>query len=501
MKQSLKVCAVLAITMLLGFTSGIAVQGAMTSTMMGNTIVPNSAATYSPDGKGYLTLLASPNKYLMHLEGSSYAMGYQHGWLRAQAVQTLASTYSFKQILLAFVGVTVEESYDMLEQAITGTTVGNVLAWLLGQNYINQVLATYTDILDAMIVLIKDVVRNNMQFVPQELKDEMRGIADGATAHGYPVNVESVQLLNLGFDAILSFLYPIVTPLMNLNQFLSFHACDGFVATDHATAGGITLMGRNWMFTAYGLKDYSLMIEYKPSAAGSIKFMTSGIPGMVGSITGMNVRGIGIGIDMVPAFDCHPGHFGMGGPLMCRMAIQYKGELEAARDYLGTTHCGVSWLFSVGDGQGTNKGGVVVERSASWWFGREDNYDPHQWFPYVGWGGASIDVKEEKDDLVCLANNYIPVTMNTGAAAFILEDSVWRYNTVTGLCLAKYGVMTFENAKSIVDYAHPPNYGYYGTNPYQAIQGIRNALDLTNLKMASLYGYYGQPWVTYTLTP
>jgi hypothetical protein len=395
--------------------------------------------------------------------------------------------------------MTLEESYAMLEQAITGNTVGDVLGWLLGQDYINQVLNTYTDILDAVIVLIKSVVNNNLQFVPQELKDEMRGIADGATAAGYPTTLASVQLLNLGFDALLSWLYPIVAPLMNLNQFMNFHACDGFVATDHATSGGVTYMGRNWMFTAYGLKDYSLLVEYKP--ATGYKFIASNIPGMVGVTTGMNVKGIGVGIDMVPAFDCDPGHFGMGGPLMVRMTVQYKAELEAARDYLGTTHCGVSWLFIVGDGQGTNKGGVIVERSASWWFGREDNYDPHGWFPYFGWGGACIDVKEEKDDLVAVANNYVQGTMNTGSGGYILEDSVWRYNTVVGLCLAKYGVMTFADAKSIVDYAHPPNYGYYGTNPNSAIEGIRNALDLTNLKISALFGYYNHPWVTYTLTP
>jgi len=454
---------------------------------------PKAAIEYSPDGKGYLNSIGSPNKYLLHVEGTPYQMGYQHGWLRAQAVKFLASSASFKQILLAFCGLTsMEEARQMLQQVLSGTVVGKVLAWLLGQNYIDQLFRTFSDILDVVVQLVRSIVNYNLQFVPQELKDEMKGIADGATARGYATSLSDVYLLNLGFDALLSFIYPIATPFMQISQWMSWHACDGFVATGSATADGRTIMGRNWMFTAYGLKDYSLIIEQKPNSGN--KFINVAIPGIVGVIAGMNTKGIGIGMDMIPAWDCDPGHFGMGAPFLARMALQYKNEYADAYYYIGNSHHGVSWLYIVGDGKGTNTGGCIVERSASWWFGREDDYEV--WWPYA----PLYDMREHKSNLVVVANSYGHPLQNIGAQGVVLPDSVWRYTVVADKCLAKYGTMTPTDAKAIVDYAHPPNYNYYNPDPNGPIEGIRTVFDLTNLKVYSLYGYYNHPWVTYQLT-
>jgi hypothetical protein len=376
-------------------------------------------------------------------------------------------------------------------------------------------------------------------------------------------------MINLGFDSLLSFLYPLACPWMALGQYMEFHSCDGFIATDHATkygGGGNTIMGRNWMFVSYGLKDYSLLIEYKSTASGAIKFVAISLPSFVAVTTGMNYQGIGIGVDMIPAFDCDPGHFGLGAGLLVRYALQYKSELNTAVDYLGGAHIGVPWLFLIGDGKGSNKGGAIVERSASWWYTRGMNYP---------WDGVitycpNYEQVEYEDDLVTVANAYGHALIDDGAFAHTLTDSCDRYLKVTKLALSykptvSGDTFTLTEARNVVDYAHPvagtpayvggvysastsdghcnwacgfhgggfkcsyygqtgkcyhsyglfpptctsdysshaaaQNFGaYYGTNTAQPIQGIRTAMDLTNVQLNTLYGYYGHPWISYTLT-
>ena len=72
---------------------------------------------------------------------------------------------------------------------------------------------------------------------------------------------------------------------------------------------------------------------------------------------------------------------------------------------------------------------------------------------------------------------------------------------MTQKVLDQYGDMTLSSAKSIVDYLHPPNYDYYDPDPSGPIEGIRTVFDLTTLQLYTLYGYYDDPWVSYTLTP
>ena len=79
------------------------------------------------------------------------------------------------------------------------------------------------------------------------------------------------------------------------------------------------------------------------------------------------------------------------------------------------------------------------------------------------------------------------------------EDSLWRYETLTGLLLDKYGSIDDESGKGLVDYLHPPAYGYYGDDPNQPIGASRTLYDLSNLKLWSLYGNYNDPWVYYDL--
>ena len=68
------------------------------------TITIPSGIEYSPDGKGYLKEIG-PDKYLLHIEGSPYEMGYQHGYLVAEGTSRMASEEFFVKVVLGFLGM------------------------------------------------------------------------------------------------------------------------------------------------------------------------------------------------------------------------------------------------------------------------------------------------------------------------------------------------------------------------------------------------------------
>lgn len=452
---------------------------------------PQSAISYSPDGRGYLKSIGN-GKNLLHVEGSAYQMGYQHGYLLAEGVAEMASYETFKQIILGFVGLDLDEARDLLEDYITKGIVKDLLGWLISSSTVDWLFNTLDDILDILIEIIKIIISFNDGYVPSEYITEMQGIADGATDAGHPVDWEQILLLNMGFDAILSFVYPVVTPIIALLELFGFTMCDGFVARDDATTDGRTLMGRNFMFNPVGFKDLGLLIEQDPNSG--YKFVSVAAPAFVGVVAAMNEKGIGVGIDMVPAIDCTPGSFGMGVLLTAREIAQYANEWTTARNIVKYSKRGVSWLYLIGDGRSYKKGGVVLEVSAHYFYERRIDYKkpwyvPNLWYSQI----------EKKNDLLVLSNHYIRPEMNFLSGSYGIQDSRWRYETLTALLLNAYGNIDVSKGRDFVDYLHPPNYGYYGSDTSQPVGASRTLFDLTNLKLWSLYGYYDDAWAYYAL--
>jgi hypothetical protein len=452
---------------------------------------PQSSISYSPDGKGYLTYIGGGKK-LLHVEGTPWQMGYQHGYLLASGVAEMASSETFKQIILGFVGLDVDEARDLLEDYITKGVVKDLLGWLISSSTIDALFNTLDDILDILIEIIKIILTFNDNYVPSEFLSEMQGIAAGARARGYNVEYEQILLLNMGFDAILSFVYPVVTPLLPILELLGFHMCDGFVARAGATTDGRTIMGRNFMFNPVGFKDHGLLIEQKPNSG--YEFVSVAAPAFVGAVAAMNTRGIGIGCDMVPATDCSPGNFGMGVLLTCRKVAQYGSEWTSARDIVKYSKRGVSWLYLIGDGRTTKKGGVILETSAHYCYERRIDYKkpwyiPNPWYSQI----------EKKSDLLIVANHMIRPEANLMCGSYGISDSRWRYETLCNLALNAYGSIDVAKGKALVDYLHPPNYGYYGNDLDQPVGASRTCFDLTNLKLWALYGHYDDAWAYHAL--
>ncbi len=402
-------------------------------------------------GKGYIADLGN-GKYLMHLEGDPYEMGYQQGCLAPEAVQRMTKEF-VKSVL---------EGYDIPEDMIPG-----------------------------LIKLGKEVAKENERYIPSEFIEEMKGIADGARDRGYDVSYEDVLLLNLGFDVVLSVAYPIATPIVAWQDKEGI-ACDGFVAMDDATSDGRVLMGRSFMFNPKIFHEVAMLIEQYPDRGH--RFVSVSAPGFVGVTAAMSSAGIAVGMDMVPAMNTKPFVSGMGCLLTARQVVQYADELSDAVNMIKGSKRGVPWLYIIGDGQGREKGGAVVEVSADKFAVRYMDYE------YPSWAEKLNLPKqvEDKDDLVVLANHYIVPEMYS-AVSYAVEDSLWRYETLTNLILQNYGLIDVEKGKELVDYLHPPNYGYYGQDENIPVGASRTLFDLTNLELWSLYGIYSDPWANWQL--
>ena len=404
----------------------------------------------------------------------------------------MASDDFFKAIVLGFIGLDEQDARELLGDLLTEGIIKDLLGWLIDESIIDVLFNTLDDILDIVIEIVKIIISLNLGYVPYEFILEMQGIRDGATAAGYPVDIEQILILNMGFDAILGILYPVLTPLIALLELLGFHMCDGFVAMDDATTDGRTIMGRNLMIDPIVFKDHGLLIEYVPNSGNSFVSVTA--PAFVGVTSAMNEKGIGIGCDMVPATDCTPGSFGMGLFLTCRKIAQYANDWTDAVSIVANSKRGTSWLYFIADGRSSIRGAVILETSAHYCYERRIDYRkpwyvPNLWYKQI----------EKKDDLLIVANHMIRPEANLLCGSYGISDSRWRYKTLTNLALNAYGNIDVAIGRDLVDYLHPPNYGYYGSDPDQAIGGTISCFDLTNLELWSLYGYYDDSWVHYAL--
>jgi hypothetical protein len=427
-----------------------------------------TGVTFAPDGKGSLAVNADGKK-LLHLEGSPYEMGYQHGYLCAEGVAHMAS-YEF------WAGIIVNMAHlDM--------TVEELIKYVGGEKGVN-----------ALVNLLYGVVKKSIadKDIPAEFLQEIQGIVDGANDAGYPVRYESVMMNNMAFDAILGLGYPVIAPFLPIASVSMTvpHACNAFVASGAATTDGRTLMGRDFMFANGVYYKYGLLIEYVPDKGN--RFVSVMAPSFVGTAAGMNDKGVGIGIDMVPAFDCNVGEIGMGGLLINRYVLQYTSELSQAVKVLTTKELGVSWLFPVAGGYGSERGAATVEASANM---RKVRYSNYIQPPWASWFGTPSQ-GETKSDLIVTTNHYLVPAMYATVSDAI-PDSTWRYDTLLELCLLAYGSIDQTIGCELIDFLHPPNYGYYGEDPDQPVESSISLFDLTNRKLFSLYGLYSDPWVTF----
>jgi len=184
--------------------------------------------TVDPREKGYVEEV--DGTVVLHLKGSPYEMGYQHGALMGGKITKAMD--GFNRLL------------DLAEEEMG----------------IPRFVSEF---------LLDCVYRRCSRYIPDRYKREMEGIADGAG-----VNLQTVRRAHV---------VSVVTE----------RGCSAFAVFGKATVGGKLYHGRNFDWTmGAGIQDNAALILYEPD--GMVPFASAGYIGSIGVLSGMNMEGISI---------------------------------------------------------------------------------------------------------------------------------------------------------------------------------------------------------------
>lgn len=278
-------------------------------------------------------------KKAYYIEGSGYEMGFLLGSLAESEIASMAVEFTDK-VVFSFIGSKLLEKMKLLQEAF--------------------------------ILLIYELSKKVYAALPQELKDEIQGLFDGCKSvnPGTKVSMEHLIVLNTGVDILCSMVYTgnfsfrglagiepedVRIPLM----------CNAFSVSGRSAGNG-HYFGRDFMFpTADVFQDTAAMILYNPlpkDGKKAIPFVGVTAPGIVGSISAMNIKKTAAGVDMSPAANCEPQKIGVNSLLLVRLCVQEGDSAEAAARVISETPRGVSWNYIIADG---NSGRACVAEAGS----------------------------------------------------------------------------------------------------------------------------------------
>jgi len=188
--------------------------------------------------------------YLLHLSGTPYVMGYQHGRLMAEEIKN----------------GTVPVFADPISH---NASFADKPAWM------KKLLLTYLE-----LTVYGPIERNT----PREYLEEIRGIADGAG-----LDFKEVFIANFLSDLTMA-----MTPgvLTKKAQELGIEPeCSAFVAAGDAAEGGRLIVGRNTDYSGQGRwMDYQTIFFYRPKDA--LSYVNIGTAGLIKANSAMNEAGI-----------------------------------------------------------------------------------------------------------------------------------------------------------------------------------------------------------------
>jgi hypothetical protein len=324
-------------------------------------------------------------KYALILTGTPYNMGYQAATLRSAEGYRMLTDFMKRVCLQQFASLGLHLPQE--------GPLSDELYRLI-----------YGAILDVVGLMEKDL--------PDNLRQEMRGFADGMNAAGYhndpysgmAISYQHLLVINEAIDSTFFFLgavlgYAKETPenraviascrktfltilaktsdsqntlaesdevllarvrqhYQNTGELLRF-GCNELVVAGKATASGETYHGRDFMFsTADTYQDVASLVVYLPDQG--YPFLTVSVPGFIGQSVGINIKGLSMGQDvcMLEFIGSTPG---VGSMLMIRDVLQNSASLAQAIERLRTTPRGIPWVFAVATASPDSRYGYAAE--------------------------------------------------------------------------------------------------------------------------------------------
>ena len=274
------------------------------------------------DGKRYFGdawLETRGNLYMIHLKGSPYEIGFQHGVLMSEEIR--------------------KGPIKIYADPITGGRGGFSLK--------NWVLGLYLD---------WKVYRPLEKAQPQELLDEIKGIADGS---GLPYEIIfKANCLNVVETTMTPIL--IKSSAKELEKLgITLQACSTFVATREATLNGKTIVGRNTDYPGVeGWPKYQTVFFVEPKEG--YKYVKIGTAGILMWAPGMNEKGIVLCAHFMLYDDATP--HGWDIPSFIGEILRKADSTESAVGILRNHPRGGTCGFVITDGKA--KKAVAAEVSA-----------------------------------------------------------------------------------------------------------------------------------------
>ena len=310
----------LALVLSLALTLAIASANASPNESEADGFELPEGATLTTCGKGFLLEYEEKNRPpILHVQGTPYEMGYQHGYLLADRIIESGSRF-ITPIYAMFGGWEPDGVMPPTQE---------------------QMQAGYDTLVQAYYAYFDEAIKTKAP----EFYEEMQGMADGLSAAGYPTPLEEVLMPNC---------MPDVFGLMLL--------CSNFAAWGEATEDNKLIHGQNEDGDTFGvMQDAVVAIIAKPDSGYS--FFGVNIAGSVGLPAGMNEEGI---TGLMQSDSANIGLEGLPTHMRIRKVLQNADSIDDAYGIFSTIGgtIGLSYLVTDGIGAGTPNA-VVIEVSGN----------------------------------------------------------------------------------------------------------------------------------------
>lgn len=278
-------------------------------------------------------------KISYYLEGTAYERGYLLGLLAEPAIADMAVRF-VDNIVFDFIGLEFLNRFPLLQKLLSALMYELSLSTWIAQ--------------------------------PQHVHDEVGGILDGCRKvnPGSPVTRSRLSVMNVGFDVLCALIYtgrflreklPQITP----KDIRLAMMCNAFSVFGEAAGGG-HYFARDFMFATGGsLQNHLAHILHRPEdAKGELyPYVSVTAPGIVGSISAMNIRGVAAGLNMSPAANCDTAQIGFNSLLLLRECVMRGESAARAARIIQNAKRGVSWNYVLSDGASDTA--CAVEAGAS----------------------------------------------------------------------------------------------------------------------------------------
>jgi hypothetical protein len=349
-------------------------------------ITKNGNRGYYAESNFATILGTGGNKKSYYIEGDSFSLGWLHGQLSSKIGDAKSSCTTYiHHIIINLLAETWDEEMSSI---CDGWIPGDKSEINMNMGSKTMKCETYHALLTGIEVWLisasTTMFEKEKSKFPIELVHEMEGFVEGALSIDPDCGCTMGKMLymNFGIDVLMSNLYTGHLPhfladtaisldshlsprtifeIRNMNMhevFSNPYFCNSFGAVGTATFNNEnSYMTRDFQLpTGLVYQDIAADVIIRPSD-NRLSSITSGVPGMIGRVTGMNEAGVTMGVDMLFAAPNNWESPGINSILLIRKVMDYAISTDDAVNIVASSQRGVTWLYPICDASSC----VVVE--------------------------------------------------------------------------------------------------------------------------------------------